>query len=184
MSSIQAIDLLIDRALTSLATDPHIRQWRAKEHNWVNYFVFRHLVPLCKPGSVIPDPAQIAIEMPVPQPKGERLSYKTKTVRRDLVLWPSAGFTCWDNDWNPTCHPLAILEWKVHRPNRPKPTRDIDYERKWLDDYCRSRGGEVVGYAVEVDGRGAPPIIKCFRCLGNEQNFGWLKAPWLERLCG
>jgi len=173
----EAIDSLIRDALTSLAGDPHVRNWPAKKHNWVNYFVFRHLLSSSRLHDVISDPAQIAIECPVPQPPG----YKTKTVRRDLVIWRTAGCSAWDAKWKPTCHPLAILEWTVHRPGHPKPNREVEYERKWLEDYCRQRPREVVGYAIEVDAQENPTIVRCFRCLGDRAD--WRKPPWLERPC-
>jgi hypothetical protein len=64
--------------------------------------------------------------------------------------------------------------------------RDVDYERKWLEDYCRwkdTHGAVVVSYAVEVDGRKDPTLIKCFRFLANGPNHEWLKRPWLEQPC-
>ena len=168
MTSVEATDSLVKKALISLAADRHVSTWRAKEHNWVNYFVFRHLLPRCKRSGV--DPAQLAIEMPVPQPNGEGLRYTTKTVRRDIVIWPTAGCTCWDDDWHPTCHPLAILEWKVHRPKR----RNRDDQIEWLKDYCHWKPS-VIGYGVEVHLDRDPMAITCCRFLGDESEEDWLE---------
>jgi hypothetical protein len=44
-----------------------------------------------------------------------------RATRRDLVIWASVGLTCWNEEWVPSCHPLAIVEWKVHRPLKKEP---------------------------------------------------------------
>ena len=68
MTSHAEIDALIKDCLAALAADPHVRRWRAKEHNWVNYFVFKHLLSRCQTNGVISDPTQIGIEVQVAQP--------------------------------------------------------------------------------------------------------------------
>lgn len=170
MTIVQEIDLLISASLKSLAADPHVKQWKAKEHNWVNYFVFRHLLQHCRPGGVLSDAAQIGIEVGVPQPKD--MGFEKSSVRRDLVIWPAVGMTCWDKNWDPTCHPLAIIEWKVHRPGHRN--RFGEHERKWLRSYCRLHTS-VVGYAIEVDGTKQPTIIRCRRFSGAEETSDWIK---------
>jgi hypothetical protein len=55
---------------------------KAKENNWVNYFVFQYMIQHCRPGGVLSHPAQIGIEVGVPQPKG----YEKTSVRRDIVI--------------------------------------------------------------------------------------------------
>jgi hypothetical protein len=167
MKTARRIDSLIQTSLISLAADPHVRQWRAKEDNWVSYFAFKHLLACCRPGSIIADPAQIAIEVSVPQPAG----YKTRGVDRDLVIWPDAGMTCWDNEWNPSCHPLAILEWKVQRKGHRNPF--VGRDRKWLKAYCCWQP-TVVGYAIEVETGRHPPTITCWRFLGRDVKRDWL----------
>lgn len=64
------LDALIRESLTALSLDPLVQRWLAKEADWVSYFAFRHLVHRCRPSSVLNDPAQIAIEVGVPQPEG------------------------------------------------------------------------------------------------------------------
>jgi hypothetical protein len=118
MATVQEIDSVIKDSLTKLARDPHVRQWKAKEHNWVSYFTLKYVLEHCGPGRVIGDPTQIGIEVGVPQPT--EMKYEKSSVRRDLVIWPEGGMTCWkegpDRKWESSCHPLAIVEWKVHRP--------------------------------------------------------------------
>jgi hypothetical protein len=92
-------------------------------------------------------------------------------VRRDLVIWPVVGMTCWDEKWLPSCHPLAIIEWKVHRPLRKNPK--VNHEREWLRSYCQWQPN-VLGYAIEVDGTSCPTTITCDRFLYQNQRT-WLQ---------
>ena len=120
---------------------------------------------------LLSEPAQIGIEVSVPQPGG----YKKFSVRRDLVIWPRGGMTCWNDQWEPVCHPLAILEWKVHRLHRRNP--DVLRERAWLRAYC-SWQPSVLGYAIEVDCTVTMTAIACSRFLGTDE-----KKLWLEFQC-
>src|SRR2546430_3500408 len=90
--TIEKIDALIEDSLAALAADPHVKRWQAKENNWVNYFVMRHLLQSCRLDGVISHAAQIGIEVGVPQPS----EYKKTSVRRDVVIWPAVGMTCWN----------------------------------------------------------------------------------------
>ncbi len=173
MDVVRSIDTLLTKSLTALAADPHVKQWQAKENNWVSYFAFRHLIRHCRADSILSDPAQIGIEVSVPQPP----EGKTRGVRRDIVIWPTSGMTCWADRWEATFHPLAILEWKVHRPGRRN--KLVAKERKWLRDYCRWQPS-VVAYAIEVDCTQHPTEIKCFRFLGDDAT----EQPWLKVRCG
>jgi hypothetical protein len=166
------IDSIIADSLKALAADPHVTGWLAREDNWVSYFAFRYLVRHCQPGSLLSDPAQIGVEVSVPQPPNR----EKKVVKRDTVIWSKAGMTCWDDGWSPSSHPLAILEWKVHRPGHRNPL--VAKERAWLRDYCRWQPS-VVAYAIEVDGTEQLPMIRCFRFPANDE-----QSPWLEMRCG
>ncbi len=167
MEAIERLDAIMDECLHALAKDPHVRQWQAKENNWVSYFAFRYLVSKCRPNTPLNNPAQIGIEVSVPQPPNLR---KTRGVRRDIVIWRSPGMTCWGANWevsnDPLNDPLAIIEWKVHR--RGRPNRLVSREREWLRAYCAYKPS-VVAYAVEVDGRETPPVMHCFRFLGGNE---------------
>lgn len=171
---VEEIDLVLKQSLTALARDPHVRGWRAKENGWVSYFAFRHLVPCCRPGSVLSDPAQLGIEVSVASVP----SWKTRAVCRDIVIWPKPGMTCWGDGgnrkaWEPCHHPTAILEWKVHRPWGYS-NKEVMKEREWLREYCPLQPS-VAGYAIEVDARRFPVTINCDRFLGDDEQKDWLK---------
>jgi hypothetical protein len=163
------IDSLIEQSLAALAADKHVQGWLAKEHDWVSYFAMQHLIPHCHPDGVLAYPAQIAIEGSVAQPPG----YAKSAVRRDLVIWPSVGMTCWSGEqWIPSRHPLAIMEFKVHRPRARN--RQVDHEREWLRKYC-ALNPTVLAYAVTIDGSKQPTTITCDRFLGSDEQSNWLK---------
>jgi hypothetical protein len=137
------MDILVAQALRGLAEDGHVRSWYGKERDWVNYFAHRHLMPQCSESSAIKDAVQICIEVAVPQPRG----YRKLSVCRDLVIWHKPGGTCFTREGKPTEHPLAILEWKVHRPRNSNP--EVAHERAWLRAYSEWQPA-VFCYAIEV----------------------------------
>ena len=164
------VDTIVRRSLYSLAADPFVYGWYAKERNWVSYFVFRHLLEECGPDGVLRDPAQIGIEVNVPQPPG----YARPTVCRDIVIWPEAGMTCWETEWSPTAHPLAIIEWKTHREHHRN--RDVKSERAWLRAYSKWQP-TVVSYAVAVEVGKYGVSLTCTRYFGGEE------LQWFSQRC-
>src|SRR5215211_258366 len=156
------LDQIIKRSLRKLAEDAHVRSWCAKEHDWVSYFAHHYLLVECSPGGPLKKPGQIGIDVAVPQPPGLRVNQK-QSVGRDLVIWPNCGDTCFDVDWKASKHPLAILEWKVHRPKHPN--RKVEAERNWLRAYCKWQPS-VIGYAIEINGRCSPATLGCTRFVG------------------
>jgi hypothetical protein len=166
------IDEVMSTCLTQLAADPHVRGWSAKERNWVNYFAHGFLLQQCRPDGVFRHPTQIAIEVGVPQPPG----YTKPTTHRDLVIWSEPGSTCWSPTWAPVCHPLAIVEWKVHRPGR----RNVEVlkERAWLRAYC-AWVPATVAYAIEVEWSPETFTVTCSRFQGTTEVADWLllRAP-------
>ena len=169
--TILEIDALIQTSLSHLAADEHVRGWRAKERDWVNYFAHRYLLDQCSINGPLKHAAQIGIEVGVPQPK----NYQKLTVSRDLLIWPEIGKTCWNLDWNPCQHPLAIMEWKVHRPGHRN--MKVSKEREWLKAYCQWQP-TVVAYAVEVHGDRTGFPLTCTRFLGKNE-----KKLWLDLRC-
>lgn len=162
------LDHILESSLRALWKDPHVQTWRAKEHDWVSYYAHRHLVRRCRAGTPFFDFAQVVLEGGVPQPPGY---YDKPAVRRDVVIWRQPGATCWGGDWQPLRHPLAIVEWKVHRPGHRNP--GLSKERTWLQRYCEWQP-RVTAYAVEVDGTGISPTLTCTRFKGKAQNDRWL----------
>ena len=170
MAQIEKIDALVRDSLEALAADPHVMRWRAKENNWVSYFVMKHLLRQCRPDGILSDPAQIGVEVSVLQPQG----YARKGVRRDIVIWPSPGATCWNDEDVSARQPLTILEWKVHRPGYPN--KLVKKEREWLRRYCKENESTVC-YAVEVTVTETSTTIDCFRFTGRDE------TPWLRLRC-
>jgi hypothetical protein len=168
---VRELDALIHDSLSSLAADPHVMRWQAKENNWVSYYVMKHLLRQCRPDGILSDPAQIGIEVSVLQPQG----YSRKGVRRDIVIWPSAGATCWNDEGISAGQPLTILEWKVHRPGHRN--RLVKKEREWLRRYC-AQNESAICYAVEVEVSEDSTIIRCFRFPEASE------GPWLDLPCG
>jgi hypothetical protein len=166
------IDEIMSVCLTGLAADPHVRGWSAKERNWVNYFAHGFLLQQCRPNGVLRHPTQITIEVGVPQPPG----YAKPTTNRDLVIWSDPGATCWNQAWAPVSHPLAIVEWKVHRPNRPN--ADVAKERTWLRKYC-AWVPDTLAYAVEIDWSPETFTLRCSRFQGATEDADWfvLRVP-------
>jgi hypothetical protein len=162
-------------SLRGLAADPHVRSWRAKERNWVSYFAHRHLIPCFQEAGPLSHPSQIGIEVAVPQPAG----YVKPTVSRDLVVWAEPGATCWSDDWEPCNHPLAILEWKVHRPGHRN--AKVNSGRAWLRAYCAWQPA-VLGYAIEVDGCGPIATLRCARFSGTTETPAWLQLELTQEL--
>lgn len=93
---------------------------------------------------------------------------------RDLLIWQSAGDTCFDDTWLPAKYPLAIVEWKVHR--RGHRNARVDKERGWLQAYCAWQPS-VVRYAIEVDGTQVPTRLVCGRFPGSTEDGRWLDLP-------
>jgi len=162
------LDQIIERSLRKLAEDTLVRSWCAKERDWVNYFAHRYLLGECSPRGPLREPGQIGIEVAVPQP----LVYAKQSVSRDLVIWPMCGDTCFDVNWKANKHPLAILEWKVHRKRHRN--REVENERAWLRAYCQWQPS-VIAYAIEIDGECSPTRLVCTRFLGLTENEQWLE---------
>src|SRR6185295_4526221 len=84
----------------------------------------------------------------------------------------NCGDTCFDGDWIPRKHSLAILEWKVHRPGHRN--QKVKHERSWLRAYCQWQPS-VLAYAIEIDGSRSPTSLICTRFLGSTEDDNWLR---------
>ena|SRR5688572_4418134 len=174
---IKELDRIVGSSLRQLAADTHVRSWCAKENDWVNYFAHRYLMGQVSKRGPLKEPTQICIEVSVPQPSN-RLAYDRPSVRRDLVIWSECGQTAFDGDcfkanWSPCKHPLAILEWTVHRPGHKKSRAIFEKERQWLRDYCKENPS-VLGYAILIDGTCSPRKLACNRFFGLNEDEDWL----------
>ena len=171
---IKQLDHIIQRSLRNLAADAHVQGWCGKENDWVNYFAHQHLLRQCLRRGPLKEAGQICIEVAVPQPS-DRDKYQKLSVRRDLVIWAQCGDTCFGDDWSPSRHPLAILEWTVyHRAKHKKKKAIFEKERQWLRDYCQEQRS-VLGYAILIDGTTVPRAMRCSRFLGFTEDSQWLE---------
>lgn len=166
----KALDQLVEQSLRRFARVALKEPWHGKEQDWVNRYAHGTLLKYCDPAGPLHDASQIGIEVGIPQPP-DRTEKMKSAVRRDLIIWDKPESTCWDSDWKPVRHPLAILEWKVHRPGHRNPK--VQKERKWLRWYCGWQQN-VVAYAVEIDTAKNPIVLKCARFLGKSENESWL----------
>ena len=158
------IDDVVTRALRSFAEELEASGWQGREREAISYFAFGHLVPLCQPESVLVDPTQIGIEVAVPQLPGEE---RKAQVCKDLVIWPRPRMTCWDDASQPTVAPLAILEWKVGRPEVY--SADVD----WLCAFTAAWPG-TIGYAVALNLQHRAFLLSCTRIEAGRSEAGWL----------
>jgi len=163
------LDDVIRGAFSDFASLSLQRKWYAKEHSWVSLFAFSHLVKACREGTPLFDPGQIAIEAGVPQPPG----YTKPATRRDIVIWPQPGGSCWNLEGIACHHPLAILEWKVHRCGYRN--REVAKERKWLIEYTRWQPA-VAGFSVQVDAAEVPARVGVTRYSGGLEVHEWFQA--------
>lgn len=160
-----SIDSIVRSAAESFAAEVRATGWYGRENEAVNLFTFRHLLRECQTGSVLYDPAQIGIEVAVPQLPG---AHRKAQVRKDLVIWSKPAMTCWNERREPTVRPMSIIEWKVRR--REMSGQDLD----WLVEFSR-HDRAFVGYAVLAWPRGAASVIRCAR-ISN----GIVEPKWLE----
>lgn len=86
---VRRIDQLLDKSLKSFGFWLVQSGWRGKEHDCVNVFATRFLIPMTGVGSAICEASQIRIAAGVPQPNG----YAKPSARKNLV--PDA--------WNHPC---------------------------------------------------------------------------------
>lgn len=168
---IAAIDELVRPCLSSLARGLSEGWTGQREREVVSLFCFGYLVQHCKPGSFLFDPAQIAIEVAVPQVAGQadRTGKATSksVVCKDIVLWPRPRMTCWDDDRKSTVRPASVIEWKHER--------DIsEYDLDWLKEFSAD-DGSFVGYAVCTNLRSAKiPRLSCTRIYRGQSESRWL----------
>lgn len=166
------IDALMRSSLSSLIEDISAADWTGRrEREVVSLFAFGHLLRHCRPGAFLYDPAQIGIEVAVPQvPEQTSLSGKSTSkgqVCKDVVLWPRPRMTCWDTTGEPTVRPASVVEWKHDEG-------DVSaYDVEWLAEF--SAGVEdFVGYAVCTNRRSARDFrLSCTRIYQGQSQPRW-----------
>lgn len=146
------LDEIIKKSLHEFVDTITREGWSGRrEREAISLYVLAHLQHEAKPGSVLFDPLQIAIEFPVRQidpakqkaiSKGQR--EPKRAVAKDLMIWPRPKMTTWTRDGRPYHAPIALLEWKINK--------SVPYEPdvKWLEEYT-TENPRCVGYAVGVN---------------------------------
>jgi len=120
--------------------------WRGKENDCVNLFAHKFLFCRIDPNGPIYDPTQVGIEIGVPQPPGIGIK---KGVRKDLVIWSAPNSTTFDEKWNPTRFPIAIIEWKARKKRTNLPLI-FPYDLTWIKAYSQL-DADYHGYCATVD---------------------------------
>lgn len=120
MDAIAELDVTITQALTSLARELSGVGWSGRrEREVVSLFCFGHLLRQCKPGGVLYDPTQVAIEVAVPQIPGQRnltgSSRSKAQVCKDIVIWPRPGMVTWGPQGKPLWPPSAFSSGNTTR---------------------------------------------------------------------
>jgi hypothetical protein len=176
------LDTIIDASLRSFYRNIS-PGWCGRENEAVNLYALGHLAKHVHPGTILSDLTQIGIEVAVRQLSPDRQHPgRRETVRKDLVIWPTAGMTLWKSN---VCdnEPLAVMEWKVnhffnravHKQNRREYLQDI----QWLRQTSHRLGKTAfVGYAVLLENLQSPRSLRCTRTQGGiDQQFLSLGEP-------
>jgi len=168
---IDQIDEIIKSSLTTLAEDIASGWTGRREREVVSLFCFGHLLRHCRPGSFLLDPTQIAIEVAIPQIPGQTaLTGKVgskKQVCKDIVIWPKARMTCWDDTGKPTVKPASVIEWK-HNEDAIS-----DYDVQWLCEFS-AQVPNFVGYAISSNQPARGYKLSCTRVFHGEAEAKWL----------
>jgi hypothetical protein len=145
----------------------------------VNLYALGHLAKEVRPGSLLYNLTQIGIEVAVRQKPLARFPGRVRTVRKDLVIWPTARMTLWKKK-DPHNEPLAVMEWKVnHTFNSAAHKQNRQYlgDVQWLQETSnRLFGREFVGYAVLIEATRSPKELSCVRICGTGSE-SWIRLP-------
>jgi hypothetical protein len=153
------MDQLVTQSLRRFLEHVRKTRWTGRENEAVSLYVFGFLVGSTLAGVAL-DPTQIGIEVAVARaPK----KGKNAQVRKDLVIWPTAGMNRWHPGGSPRNKPLAILEWKVRRHRAAQP-RGAGHDLKWLKAYSsKTARPDFVGYCVWLDLASSPAAVSVIR---------------------
>jgi hypothetical protein len=154
---------IIERSLARFLSYVRKHQWYGRENEAVNLYAFGFLQKECTPSGPLKDPTQIGIEVGAgaAPAKGENAR-----VRKDLVVWPQPVMNCWFPQAEATNKPLAVLEWKVRRPNAQAP-RGVRHDFDWLTKHSAG-DAQCLGYSVELNLATKPPSLAVMRFCNGE----------------
>ncbi len=134
------LEPLIERALGNFIAFVNEKSWVGREREAVSLFAFGFLLKECRPGAVLQDPAQIGIEVAVPQLRGDG---RKRVVCKDLVIWSEPRMTVWDRDGNPANYPIGILEWKCNH------SEQVSGDIEWLKQFSLF-SDDFVGFSIDL----------------------------------
>jgi hypothetical protein len=141
MNRIEELEAIVKRSLTAFTEHVDATRWYGKEREMVSYYAFGFLLKECRAGSVLFNPAQIAIESRVRQIDGPNMK---RQVCKDLCIWSEPGQNCWDEERKSTIAPLLIMEWKYNT------SKVFAYDLDWLEQYSLGRE-RFIGLCVSLD---------------------------------
>ena len=155
----KALDQIVIHSLNGFLDYINQHGWAGRENEAISLFAFGFLQKECSPSRLLYDPMQIGIEVAAADtPKGPN-----SQVRKDLVIWPTPGANRWYPP-QPRSEPLAIMEWKVSRPEmKRRPSCDADIE--WLSLHCADHR-ETTGYSILLSLAKRPSGIHVIRVDG------------------
>lgn len=163
------IEDIIERSLEQFLSYVRENDWFGRENEAVSLYAFGFLLRECKSAGPLIDPTQIGIEVgaaPAPT-KGPNAC-----VRKDLVIWPQPEMNYWFPRSKSLNKPLAVIEWKVRRPNTQTP-RGKQHDLDWLEAHTSADFG-CIGYSVELNLDSKPSslgVIRFFQGLPSVVDF-------------
>lgn len=138
--------------------------WYGKEREAVSYYAFGFLAKACADGSLLYDPAQLAIEGRIPAGPLN----KKKEVCKDLVIWPVGGENCWNEERRSVHFPLVVMEWKANSD------QFFSYDLEHLASLTSAKQG-MLGIAVTFDAR-KKGLLRAAKVLNGTVDVGWLEV--------
>ena len=171
---ISQIDELVESTLRSFATEVLGESWEGRFENEArSLYVFGHLVPACKKDSFFYDPAQIGLEVTVPQIAAETQRGLSKgkgkpkpCVWKDVVIWERPKMTCWQ-DGKAVQHPIVVIEMKFNQ------AAVSGYDVDWLKAFS-SQKDKFIGYALCIDKKRRNFGLTCTRVHNGIAKPDWL----------
>jgi hypothetical protein len=165
-AGVAAMDAALGAALSEFGEWLYASGWWGREREVVSQFVMGYFLQQFDGEGVLHDPRQVGIEVAVPQIPGPN---RKAQVTKDLVVWPEAAMTCWNEAREPCRYPLAVVEWKARR------RQQSEYDIEWLTHYSVAHEG-FAGYAVVVNPSWDERKIRCARIYGGDVDREWFQA--------
>lgn len=167
------LDEPVRSALIAFAEEELDGSWTGvREREAVSLFSFGALLDEVHSDSSLHDSRQVGLEVPIPQVTvdGEDAEGKKDQVCKDVVIWPTARMTCWDNRGNPTIPPSGVIEWKFDRASIYED--DVNWLEAFTEEYPN-----CVGYAVTANQPSSRFTLSCTRVSEDQRQPEWVYVP-------